>query len=84
MPNNKPKRPNTAADGGTWGRSTADDPAAPELYIYGVRVREADVIESLKDLGDQALADYRSGKLSRQEAYRAAAQWVRSGMEFPQ
>ena len=69
--------------GGAWGREiAADDPGAPRVYVYRRRVTEGDVIEQLKDLGGDALADYRSGKLPRDEAYRMTAAFIRQLWEM--
>jgi hypothetical protein len=46
----------------------------PVVYAYNRRrVTDADVLECLEDLGGRALADYRSGELSKQEAYEMTA-----------
>jgi hypothetical protein len=78
MPNNNPSSKPTDP---TWGRSTTD-PNAPEVYVLGHRVTEDEVIEQLRDQGDQALADYKSGRLSREEAYRQTANWLRQLWEM--
>lgn len=79
MPINTNNPPRSA----TFGRGPATPPGAPEVYVYKRRVHEADVLNCLRDLGDQALADYKSGKLSRDEAYRQTATWLRNAMEMP-
>jgi hypothetical protein len=81
MPTNDKKPQRT---GGAWGRDTvAADPRAPQVYIYGRRVTERDVIAQLEDLGGDALADYRTGKLPRDEAYRMTAAFIRQLWEMP-
>lgn len=62
--------------------SNANPPDAPRLFVYARRVREADVVACMRDLGDQALADYQSGKLPRDEAYRMTANWLRQLAEM--
>ncbi len=54
----------------------------PVIYVYGKRIREHHVIAQLKDLGGSALADYASGKLPVEEAYRMTAVWLRQSMEM--
>lgn len=44
----------------------------PELYAYGRRVTESDVLEALRNLGDEALADYASGRMPKAKAYEIA------------
>lgn len=52
----------------------------PEPVVFawrGRRVTEDDVVECLTGLGDRALADYRSGELSKREAFDMARAWLR-------
>ena len=44
----------------------------PELCVHGRPVTEKDVVDTLKVLGDHALADYHAGRLSKHEAYERA------------
>ena len=53
----------------------------PEVYACGRRVTEADVFEALGMLGDETVADYRAGRLSKAHAYDIARRWLR---EFAQ
>jgi hypothetical protein len=56
---------------------------APRIFVYGRLVTESDVRANLRDLGDQALADYESGRMSMADAYRSTAAWLRNSMEMP-
>jgi hypothetical protein len=51
---------------------------APELFVGGHRVTEADVIEALSMLGDEELQAYRDGRLPKAKAYRIARNRVRT------
>lgn len=69
--------------GGTFGRNTAPKrPGAPTIYVYNRRVTERDVLNQLRDLGDQAVRDYETGRLSIDEAYRMTAAWLRQMREM--
>lgn len=57
--------------------SPASD-AAPELFVNGRRVTEADVIEALSMLGDEEVQTYREGRRPKSEAYRIAYRRLRS------
>jgi hypothetical protein len=54
----------------------------PVLFAYGKRVTEAHVRQSLLGLGDQALADYLSGRTSKAVAYEMARSWLAQSMEL--
>lgn len=54
----------------------------PEVYVYGIRVREEDVLASLRSLGDEVLASYRSGELAKSKAYDVARRRLRQLMEL--
>ena len=66
-----------------WSKTKPEPDDAPEIYVYGRLVTENDVRSNLRDLGDAALADYECGRMSREEAYRSTAAWLRNLMEFP-
>jgi len=62
-------------------QAPADPPAsdpAPELFVRGRRVTEADVIDALSMLGDEQVHAYREGHLSKAEAYRIAQHRLRT------
>lgn len=44
----------------------------PEVYAYGQRVTEYDVMQALTALGDEVLAGYRAGRMTKREAYGIA------------
>lgn len=52
--------------------------AAPELFVEGHRVTEADVIEALSMLGDERVQAYREGRLPKAEAYGLARNRLRA------
>jgi hypothetical protein len=54
----------------------------PELFVYGHRVTEADVLEALRMLGDDALADYAAGRWSKATAYEIARDRERQRREW--
>ena len=56
--------------------------SAPELFVYGHRVTEADVLEALRMLGDDAPADYAAGRLSKATAYEIARDRERQRREW--
>ena len=58
-------------------RPEASD-AAPELFVSGRRVTEADVIEALSMLGDEQVQAYREGRLSKAKAYGIARDRLRT------
>ena len=58
-------------------RPPASD-AAPELFVSGRRVTEADVIDALSMLGDEEVQAYREGRLPKAEAYRIAHHRLRT------
>ena len=60
-----------------------DELPPPRIFVYGRLVTERDVRANLRDLGDQAVADYETGKMSPEEAYRSTAAWLRNQMQFP-
>ena len=70
---------------------TVPPPSLPEPTRQNVvRVRgykphtvdERDVLEAVADLGDEMVADYRNGKLSKARAYAMGADWVRAHYEM--
>lgn len=79
MTDNKDKKELTSA---TWTSADEPDPYAPKVYVYGKRVTERHVRAQLKDLGGDALRDYDTGRLSREEAYEMTAIWLRQLMEM--
>jgi hypothetical protein len=83
----KRKRPPTTAtrkaSPATFGRGTGYvHPDAPELFVFGKRVTEMQVVAQLRDLGGTALADYQSGRTSVESVYRATAAWLRQLAEI--
>lgn len=46
----------------------------PEVYAYGHRITEADVLDALRCLGDEPLDDYRASRMSKVTAYGIARQ----------
>lgn len=44
----------------------------PEVYVGRQRVTERDVVEALTALGDEVVADYRAGRMTKREAYAIA------------
>ena len=56
--------------------------AEPELFVYGHRVTEADVLAALRMLGDDALADYAAERLSKATAYEIARDRERQRREW--
>jgi uncharacterized protein YjiS (DUF1127 family) len=68
------------------GITNADAPRLPPspepapllaVYAYGKQVTEADVLVALRCLGDDALHDYQTGTLSRDDAYQVARRRMR-------
>jgi hypothetical protein len=59
---------------------------APEgehvVFVYGIRVSDAHVRLSMANLGDQALADYLSGKTSKAVAYAMTRAALAQSMEI--
>ncbi len=49
----------------------------PEVYVGRYRVTNADVLETLRAAGDEALRDYETGQLSKAEAFEMARVRVR-------
>lgn len=69
--------------GGTFGRGTGTKrPGAPTIRVFGRLVTERDVLNQLRDLGDQAVRDYETGRLSIDEAYGMTAAWLRQMREI--
>ncbi len=54
----------------------------PEVFVYGRRIREHHVRECLVGDSDNLLADYDAGRLSKSDAYRMTAVWMRNWMEM--
>jgi hypothetical protein len=54
----------------------------PELFVYGHRITEADVLEALRMLGDDALADYAAGRWAKATAYEIARDRERQRREW--
>lgn len=54
----------------------------PAIHVYNRRVTEADVRRCLADSGD--LAAYDNGRISKLDAYRQTANWLRNSVEFNQ
>ena len=51
----------------------------PEVYVWGPRVTEADVLDdALSDLGDETVRAFREGRLSKEQAYRIARNRLRT------
>jgi hypothetical protein len=67
--------------GGAWGRtSMPNPPGAPVIRVYNRLVREGDVRRCMADSGD--LAKYEAGRITKAEAYRTTANWLRNAMEM--
>jgi hypothetical protein len=67
----------------TWPSTIAQPVAAPEpqepepeLFVRGRRVTDADVREMLRRLGDEELASYDRGTMSKREAFERAKEWM--------
>jgi hypothetical protein len=56
--------------------------AAPELFVGGRRVTEAEVIDALSMLGDEEVQAYREGRLLKTKAYRIAYDRLRTLAEW--
>ena len=54
----------------------------PEPEPEGPPVAEHDVLEALAGLGDETLARYQSGRLSKAEAYEMTRNWLRQRKEL--
>lgn len=54
----------------------------PEVYAYGQRVTESDVLEALASLGDEAVSDYRAGRMPKSQAYEVARLRLRQVREI--
>jgi hypothetical protein len=54
----------------------------PVLYAYGVLVTAEHVLDALRSLGDDVLARYVSGRLSKREAYSMAQRGLRQTFEL--
>ncbi len=54
----------------------------PEVYAYGHRVTEEDVRYALRCMGDEVLADYDAGRLSKFEAYQMTRRGLRQSAQF--
>lgn len=54
----------------------------PEVWVRGVRITEAHVTTALTALGDDMLAAYESGRLSKLEAYEMARLRERQAQEL--
>jgi hypothetical protein len=54
----------------------------PEVFAYGYRIREVDVREAMRAMGDEMLDDYVSGRISKATAYQMAARGLRQSMEM--
>jgi hypothetical protein len=54
----------------------------PELFVYGHRITEANVLEALRMRGDDALADYAAGRWSKATAYEIARDRERQRREW--
>jgi hypothetical protein len=82
----EPRAPRTAADGiasptppSAVASAHPDAPNdAPELFVRGHRVTEADVIDALSGLGDEEVQAFRDGRLPAAKAYRIAQNWLRT------
>ncbi len=65
-----------------------EDEPTPVVFAYGHQVTKHDVRDALYCLGDAAVADYDSGRMSKAEAYEIARrrlreyQQIRSGAAF--
>jgi hypothetical protein len=51
---------------------------APEFFVSGRRVTEADVIEALSMLGDEDVQAYRDGRFPKERAYRIVRNRLRT------
>src|SRR4051794_38086900 len=66
-------------------RFIRDGPATepePEVYAYGRRVTEHDVRECLRGLGDDALRDFETGRLPKEQACAMTRTWLRQQAEM--
>jgi hypothetical protein len=54
----------------------------PEVYAYSHRVTSRDVDEALQALGDEAVADYRAGRIPKVKAYGIARRRLRQLREL--
>ena len=54
----------------------------PVLYAYGRRITARDVTDALVSLGDQAVADYATGTMTKARAYEIAQRRVQHQMEW--
>jgi hypothetical protein len=67
--------------GGTFGRRSAPNPpGAPVIHVYNRLVTERDVRRCMEDSGD--LAKYEAGQITKSDAYRMTANWLRQLMEM--
>lgn len=64
----------------TYGAKTSD--SEPEVYVEGYRLTEHDVKAMLSTFGDEALAEFESGKLARRTAYRQAQKYYRDAVRI--
>ena len=63
-------------------RKHTPEESEPEVYAYGRRITERDVIDALKVLGDDALAAYKAGHMTKANAYEMARHRLRQTTEL--
>ena len=54
----------------------------PEVYAYNHHITSHDVNEAMEALGDDALADYRAGRITKVEAYEMARHHKRQTLQM--